>query len=100
MELPANSREGPPLWIVNGSLAVKTKLAGAPPAPRLPMAITGSVTAEENVMVFTPVPVPPVSVMLSRLGAGPFEMLPPENVDAGNQLVFPPRPLTTELLPT
>src|SRR5215475_14576589 len=100
MKVIPNSTEGPPLWIVNGSLAVKTKLAAAPPAPRLQMAITGSVTGEENVIVFTPVPVPPVSVMVSRLGAGPFEMLPPENVDAGSQLVFPPTPLTTELLPT
>jgi len=100
MELPPNSTEGPPLSIVNGSVAEKTKLAGAPPAPRLQIAITGSTTGDENVIVFTPVPVPPLSVMLSRLGAGPFEMVPPEKVDAGSQLVFPPTPFTTELLPT
>lgn len=69
MALPPNSTEGPPLWIVNGSEARKTKLTGAPPAPRLQIAITGSTTAESKVIVFTPVPVPPVSEMLSRLGS-------------------------------
>jgi hypothetical protein len=52
------------------------------------MAITGSTTGVENVMVFVPVPVPPCRVMMSRNG-GALEMLPPEKVDAGPQLTPP-----------
>jgi len=52
------------------------------------MAMTGSTTGVENLMVFVPVPAPPCRVMMSRNGGG-LEMLPPENVDAGAQLTPP-----------
>jgi hypothetical protein len=58
--LPPNSALGPPLSIVNGSLAVKLKLAVVPGAPRLQIAITGFTIGLEKVIVSTVV-VPPVN---------------------------------------
>src|SRR5215472_14440528 len=85
MVLPPNSAEGPPATMVKGSVEVKLKEAGAPPAPRLQMAITGSTMGEEKVMVSVRVGTPPSIATELKLPGGALPTEPPMNVVAGAQ---------------
>src|ERR1700686_3881773 len=88
IELPPYSALGPPLSIVNGSLAVKLKLAEMPPCPRLQIAITGFTTGLEKGTVSTVV-VPPVNRIMPPLLGGGLPALPPVKVLVGIQLGNP-----------
>ena len=70
MLMPPNSLEGPPLWIVKGSLELKTKLAELPGAPRLIIAITGFTTGVANVSVSVDVAAPPATEPRRRVVEG------------------------------